>query len=77
MFEIDPLFRLHLLGVITFRCDAAPTTIPIYIDASSTFRDGVLKNGVISITDTQSKLEPLSYPINRPGISVDFDEIQA
>jgi len=71
---IDPLFLATSPQVITFRCDAAPTTIPIYIDASSSFRDGLLKKGVINITDTQSKLKPLSYPINTPGISVDFDE---
>ncbi len=71
---VDPLFLSTSPQIITFRSDAAPTTIPIYIDASSSFRDGLLKKGIISITDTDAKLRPLSYPINAPGISVDFDE---
>ena len=45
----------------------------IYIDVSSTFRDRVLKNGIIRLTDCNSKLEPITYHLNSPGTSLDFD----
>lgn len=71
--RIDPNLLATSPQVITFSADNVKSSVPIYIDVSSTFRDRLLKNGIIHITDYSSKLEPITCDLHGPGTSLDFD----
>ncbi|MGC8603999.1 MAG: 4-alpha-glucanotransferase [Desulfomonilaceae bacterium] len=59
--------------VVTLNKSATERAIPLYLDASASFREGLLKNGVITVIDTQSKIKPLSFSADDPEISVHMD----
>ncbi len=62
--RIDPNLLATSPQIITFSADNVRSSVPIYIDVSSTFRDRLLKNGIIHITDYSSKLEPITYDLH-------------